>query len=862
MAHVTAAQLSVAGPLFLEQRRRAVIDSPRRVGLDYVIPRRAGPAVNGEEVWDLELHFLPAGAPKRQAGVEPLPAEVTPANLRITLGELHDPGVRIHGVAGGVADGGGATLVARVHRDPPTAGVEATDSPPVYTLELLGLPRVDRFFRQARFVFRDGGHDPGLPAAVPALTEPREIPEIDYLAKDYESFRRLMLERLRAFVPSWQETHVADLGVTVVELLAHAADYLSYYQDAAATEAYVATARRRISVRRHARLVDYRLHEGCNARCWVQLKVERDREVEAAAGDGGDGGFELPAGIEVLTYCGHLPSIIGQDSQEHRKALLRQPLVFRTLEARTLRQEHNRIEIYTWGTESFALPAGTTSAALRGHLELRAGEVLVFERRRDPGAETAEDVDPRERQAVRLCRTPRRTTDLAAEGEGEPVAITEVEWLAEDALADDFPVSARIGGKIQRGLTVVRGNLIPADHGKSCHEVLEPVPAEGIYNPRLKRQGLTHRVPHDPEEARLEPAAGALRQDPRQALPDLDLYPLEPEEVGGDGAGIPPGELRSSRRLRWHPRHDLLSSHRFAHDFVVEVDDDGFARLRFGDDEDGRRPSPGTVFQAVYRVGLGPAGNVGAYSLRHAVVPRRVLERARRRGFRLVEVKNHLAGGGGLDRESLEKARLFAPEALRSRGSRQSCITERDYVEIAERHPDVLRAAARQRWTGSWKMVELFVQRPGGRPVDDLFRRRLQGFMAPHLVAGWELEISPPRYVPLDVRLTVWPPPAVERESLPRKLGDRVAAGEVNFLRPGYFTFGKKVYKSEVIAEVMALPEVADVEIEVFQRWGRPARGELEAGEIPILPLEIAQLDNDPSAPHRGILQITLGEPS
>ena len=47
------------------------------------------------------------------------------------------------------------------------------------------------------------------------------------------------------------ERHVPDLGIALVELLAYVGDYLSYYQDAVATEAYLDTARRRISVRRH-----------------------------------------------------------------------------------------------------------------------------------------------------------------------------------------------------------------------------------------------------------------------------------------------------------------------------------------------------------------------------------------------------------------------------------------------------------------------------------------------------------------------------------------------------------------------------------------------------------------------------------
>src|SRR5262249_16086056 len=55
-------------------------------------------------------------------------------------------------------------------------------------------------------------------------------PDINYLAKDYASFRQLILDRLAVFMPDWQERHVPDLGITLVELLAYVGDYLSYYQ--------------------------------------------------------------------------------------------------------------------------------------------------------------------------------------------------------------------------------------------------------------------------------------------------------------------------------------------------------------------------------------------------------------------------------------------------------------------------------------------------------------------------------------------------------------------------------------------------------------------------------------------------------
>ena len=97
-----------------------------------------------------------------------------------------------------------------------------------------------------------------------------------------------MLDRMSLLVPDWVERTPADVGVALVETLAYVADELSYRQDAVATEAYLATARRRTSLRRHARLVDYVVHEGSNARAWVRVFVDA-------------GNVSLSAGTPLLT---------------------------------------------------------------------------------------------------------------------------------------------------------------------------------------------------------------------------------------------------------------------------------------------------------------------------------------------------------------------------------------------------------------------------------------------------------------------------------------------------------------------------------------------------------------------------------
>ena len=120
---------------------------------------------------------------------------------------------------------------------------------------------------EARFSFK-AGCPSHFDCRVPVVCEPPALsePALDYLAKDYQSFRRLMVDLIALRNPSWQERLPADLGMTLVELLAYAGDYLSYRQDAGpGTESYLDTCLHRISAARHARLIDYRMHNGRNA---------------------------------------------------------------------------------------------------------------------------------------------------------------------------------------------------------------------------------------------------------------------------------------------------------------------------------------------------------------------------------------------------------------------------------------------------------------------------------------------------------------------------------------------------------------------------------------------------------------------
>ncbi|NEQ21949.1 MAG: putative baseplate assembly protein, partial [Microcoleus sp. SIO2G3] len=284
-----------------------------------------------------------------------------------------------------------------------TVGITAPSDRSTYTLQLveaLGSDRLPAGFdsQLSQIEFRldvPQISEFDCQTAAESIEKSPPAPVIDYLAKDYASFRQLMLDRLAVTLPLWKERSPADLGIMLVELIAYRADSLSYFQDAIATEAYLGTARKRVSVRRHARLLNYAIHDGCNARTWVALQVKDS--------------VTLPPNqpIRFLTRIPGLPAVLSRPNFD--RAINQGAIVFEAIEAATLDPACNYISFYTWSDLACVLPIGATSATLIDKQEklknlLRPGRVLLFEEVK--GAKNGEpaDADPARRHAVRLTK--------------------------------------------------------------------------------------------------------------------------------------------------------------------------------------------------------------------------------------------------------------------------------------------------------------------------------------------------------------------------------------------------------------------------------------------------------------------------
>jgi hypothetical protein len=763
----------------------------------------------------------------------------------------------------------------------------------------------DRRYSSVEFSFKvncpsdlDCRSDAGCPP------EARPQPDINYLAKDYASFRQLILDRMALLMPDWQERHVPDIGIALVEVLAYVGDYLSYYQDAVATEAYIDTARLRISVRRHARLVDYRMHEGCNARAWLFLETDTDRQLDAREI------YFVTNTIELEDFGKRL---LKQSELEQLRIPASHYDVFEPLvegDKIQIYAAHSKLRFYTWGDAECCLAKGATRATLKDEwlspeanppqtpqqqgyqqtpkqqaayevpkppaerprkLHLQAGDVLIFEEVLGAKTGNPADADLTHRHVVRLTRVEPGEDSLL----NQPVV--EIEWSEADALPFTLCISAVLPApdcQLLADISVARGNVILVDHGKTTHESLGEVPLKttvgdcecgsvettkiaGKFQPILQSAPLTFSQPADASM----PAALMLNQDPRQALPQvkslLGRPPMANQTTPGEGNQQSDKQKGKPEEadFYWYAQSDLFDSRSDDRHFVVEMDNNRQAHLRFGNGEMGRLPEALTEFTADYRTGNGTAGNVGAEAITYLVVRQGTLS-----GIE-IQPRNPLPAQGGVEAEPLAEVKMFAPGAIRK--DLQRAITADDYARLTERHQKIQRAAAEILWTGSWYEARVSVDQRGTADFEESLRQEIEKSLYRYRRMGQDLSIIQADYVPLEIELLVCVAPHYQRGQVQAALLEAFSNrllpdGRRGFFQADNLTFGEGIYLSKLVASAQAVAGVQSVTVNKLQRRFEADAGELGSGILALGSMEIAQLDNDPNFPEHGKLTLVM----
>ena len=210
-----------------------------------------------------------------------------------------------------------------------------------------------------------------LPISTPLVVVNRPgLPAIVFRVGTYSSFRSSMLHRIAAFagLSALQTRSDDDYAITLLDMWATIGDVLTFYQERIANEGFLRTARRRDSILRMARLLDYQLRPGVAANGMLAFTLDKDTTLQ------------IPKGLRVQ-------SVPANDEK---------PQIFETLESIVANAGLNRVRILPAPEGFNPLSKGNTTAILApgevGLLVARAlsaGDYFVVF---DPGSEQIEEL--------------------------------------------------------------------------------------------------------------------------------------------------------------------------------------------------------------------------------------------------------------------------------------------------------------------------------------------------------------------------------------------------------------------------------------------------------------------------------------
>ena len=435
------------------------------------------------------------------------------------------------------------------------------------------------------------------------------------------------------------------------------------------------------------------------------------------------------------------------------------------------------------------------------------------------------------------------------------VRVTRVERGSDTTLVfwdPRRPAPARYAPATSR----IFGNVVPAHHGLP----LTPLATRGeaavreatdVLRPWRERLTLT--------------VAGAA------AVKEIEL-PMEPVSVQARGRPLPDASTRTGRPCiemsvdgePWRLVDDLSVQPPGDECFVLRSGSVGGAVVRVGDGITGAPfPSCDVTLELSVRIGLGALGNVRAGALSQLLAlgegddvdallgdgdedPATRLELLRRH----LDVTNPVPAIGGRDAEPLERIRYRAPLGVRDV---LSAVVPSDYGRLLATLPEVAASRAQVIDGGVRPIVGVTLLlrdedrlAAQGEPGEAERLRRwavARAKLESIRLLGYDVELLPPKFVPLDVDVVVdaarWASSAtVERDV-------RLAlAGRGGLFDPDVSGLGGDVHLDAIHRRVAAVRGVTAVRVNRLRRLEPRAIDHVTAGVLPIAADEVAILDH------------------
>lgn len=724
---------------------------------------------------------------------------------------------------------------------------------------------IDPVFGSVSFKFRPGCFSLNCMPEQPAATVPEPTPVIDYLAKDYESFKHVLITAMMERVPGWKPTSEADLDQVLIELLCAAADELSDYQDRVMNEAYLATARKRVSLARHARLMDYHIHQGNQASTWLALCItvtDVKKQMEQIKLGG-----KAPEDLNLIVSTNGA----GDDI----------PVIFISRGNWYLYPVLSKIELHTWSDSVSALEAGCTTADLKFDTNdynelndladhIKEGEVTHFliQEYLNPVSGEKSDADPTKRQLLELIGSGADAPKVIF----DPVEgryLLRVCWEKKDQLKSTYCFTVDCNSKKNSPVSLFHGNLVKVYHGSPITSIFkEPdsVLSDGQnYYERDLRQNRKLKT-----SFRLPDASLAYKNTtPGGEIPSIST--LEIFEIGLHDENEKHDKSWSRDKWnQWSEEINLIHSANIINDdnhFIVETDEEGSSLVRFGDGVNGREWPENAILLCRYQVGYGPDGNIGRDTLCNAdfnAFPKTIkneywnfldLTTSQKK---ITHCWNPFDVTDGRAPEPRAEIVRRAPEIYRYRQLR--AVTLKDYEKRAEELPEVSHATAKYVWTGSWRGVRVAIDPAGTEEFSQELRQKVIRHLDVVRLIGEDLEVRPPVFIPLEINVLL----CVDKEhwieavryELEQEFTNGVLPdGRLGFFHPDIWTFGQGLKASQILGRVHSVVGVDHVS-KVSIKRSKTSGSELESIEVGAN--EIIQVRNDYDHMETGSIEFEL----
>lgn len=357
------------------------------------------------------------------------------------------------------------------------------------------------------------------------------------------------------------------------------------------------------------------------------------------------------------------------------------------------------------------------------------------------------------------------------------VTATEAAVLAEivhEGTNTTLHFQNRLQYRYLRDSVVLYGNTIAATHGETISEVLGSGDGAKTYQTfKLKKPPLTYTSANTPSGAQ---SSLSVRVN----------------------------------NILWEESRAFYGLSPAAERYIVRIEDDGTTQVTFGDSIQGSRLPTGTEnVSALYRSGIGPAGEVPADSL--------TLLKTRPLGVQTVT--NLLPATGAEAPERLETARTSAPLTVLTL---DRIVSRQDYADFAQAFAGIGKAQAVEIWDGFTTQIQITIAAANGEPVSvssQTYQNLQQAINnlrdpgPPFAVASFE-----PRSFNLSAKLRL------DERYVREAVIDQVKTVLLEAFSFARRDFGQGVSAAEAIALIQPVAGVIAVDLDTLHRTDKPTK--------------------------------------